>query len=342
MPITLDGTLGVGTPGITLAGSAITASANQLNNASEDMDAENRIINGNFFYWQRGTSFSTNVYGADRWVNSFNGGTVTQSQQAFAHGDMLGVNNPALYLRQSVSGQTLTSHYAATTQRIEGFRSYAGQTITVMGWARRFSGTGNMVIEGEQIFGVGGSATLSGISPTTITLGATWAPFAAVMTIPSVTGKTIGTGNPALWLNFWISGGSDYSSRNNAMGLQTIAVDFWGIHIRQGTWSVADVTLYRERDRATELALCQRYFEASITYIYGAAVPAGQQPLGGIYFATPKRAVPTFAWGAELQSVNASSRTVDFITTIGARAYVTAVATGNTAYTTYISFDAEV
>ena len=259
MPITLDGTLGVGTPGITLAGSAITASANQLNNSAEDVNSENRVINGDFGVWQRGTSFSTSVYGADRWVHGFLGGASTQSQQAFAHGDMLGVNNPALYLRQSVSGQTLTSQYSILTQRVEGFRSYAGQTITVMGWAKRFSGTGNMVIEAEQAFGSGGSASVSGISPTTITLGATWAPFAAVMTIPSVTGKTIGTGNPALWFNFWISGGSDYSSRNNAMGLQTIAVDLWGIHVRVGTWAAADVTLYRERDRPTELALCERY-----------------------------------------------------------------------------------
>lgn len=293
MPITLDGTSGVVTPGITLGSTAITASASQLNNASEDMNSENRIINGNFIIWQRSLSSSAAGFvAADRWANGFSGGTVTQSLQSFTIGEVLGNNNPYYFLRQAVSGQTLAAHYALTYQPIEYARTYAGQTVTVMGWAKRGSGTGNMVVEGMQNFGTGGSpsASVTGISPTTVTLGATWAPFAVVMNIPSVTGKTLGTNNND-WMGFqfWTSAGSDYNARANSLGLQTIGVDYWGIHIRIGTWTTADVPLYRERGSGTEYALCQRYCSIVYAQIQGGAVGAMITPW---YTPVTMRAVP--------------------------------------------------
>jgi hypothetical protein len=242
----------------------VTASVRQLNSSGEDVNSENRIINGDFGVWQRGTSFTTAVYGADRWVNGLVGGTVTQSRQAFALGDALGSTQPVYFLRQAVSGQTLASHYANTTQRIEGVRTYAGQTVTVLGWAKITSGTASMAVEASQSFGTGGSpsAAVTGISPTTVALTATWAPFAVTLTVPSVSGKTLGTdNNDHLALNFWTSAGSDFNARTNTLGLQAISVDLWGIHIRVGTWIAADADFYRPRDPGTELALCQRYFQ---------------------------------------------------------------------------------
>jgi hypothetical protein len=193
---------------------------------------------------------------------------------AFTLGDTLGIVSPTYHLRQTVSGQTLASHYASTGQRIEGVRTYAGQTITVLGWAKRASGAGNMAVEGIQNFGTGGSpsASVDSISPTTVTLGATWAPFAVVLTIPSITGKTLGSNlNDYLQVNFWTSAGSNFNARTNSLGLQTIGVDLWGIHIRTGTWTAADADLYRPRDPGTELALCQRYFEVISGQISGTA-----------------------------------------------------------------------
>lgn len=37
---------------------------------------DNRIINGDFGIWRRGTSHSGSGYGADRWRNDLRGGTV--------------------------------------------------------------------------------------------------------------------------------------------------------------------------------------------------------------------------------------------------------------------------
>lgn len=228
------------------------------------LDAENRIINGAFDFWQRGTSFTASAYGADRWVNGNSGGTVTQSRQAFTLGDTLGSNNPTYFLRQTVSGQTLSSSFALTLQRFENVRSYAGQTITVLGWARRSSGTGNMVVEAEQAFGTGGSpsANVNAISATTVTLTGSFAPFAVTMTIPSITGKTLGTsGTDGLNISFWTSGGSDYNARTNSLGLQTIGVDLWGIHVKVGTHATAATDLYKQPELGPELARCQRYYQ---------------------------------------------------------------------------------
>ena len=282
MPITLDGTLGVGTPGITLAGGAITASANQLNSSAEDVNSENLIINGDMSIWQRGTTTSLNAFAADRWANGFVGGTVTQSQQAFTLGDTLGVTQPRLFLRQSVSGQTLPAHYALTVQSVEGVRSYAGQTITVLGWARRSSGaTGNMAVEFAQFFGAGGggSPSVTGIGATIVTLTGAWAPFAVVVNVPSVTTKTLGaTGNDTLQLFFWSSAGSNFNARTNSLGLQTIGVDLWGIHIRVGTWIAADAALYRPRDPGTELLLCQRYCQTITVSAQGPSAGSSSVP----------------------------------------------------------------
>jgi hypothetical protein len=285
----------------------VTANVRQLNSSSEDVNAENRIINGDFGVWQRATSGTANGYtAADRWVNGLVGGTVTQSRQAFALGDALGSTQPIYFLRQAVSGQTLASHYANTTQRIEGVRTYAGQTITLLGWAKITSGTANMAVEASQSFGTGGSpsAAVTGISPTTVALTATWAPFAVTLTVPSVSGKTLGTGNnDHLALNFWTSAGSDFNARTNTLGLQTISVDLWGIHIRVGTWTAADADLYRPRDPGTELALCQRYCSEVRVFAGGPVAGVAVSPW---YTPVIMRATPSVSVFSAGTSFNAS------------------------------------
>jgi hypothetical protein len=250
------------------------------------LDPENRIINGAFDFWQRGTSYTLDEYGsADRWLQYRNGGTVTQSRQAFAAGDTLGSNNPTYFMRQTVSGQSTAGNFAFVGQRIESVRSYAGQTITVLGWARRSSGSGNMVVACGQGFGTGGSPSANvDITPQTITLTSSWAPFAATFAVPSISGKTLGTnGNDNITVLFWTSAGSDYNASTNSLGIQTIGVDLWGIHIKQGTHTTSAVDLYRQPELGPELARCQRYYEKSyaLTTNPGTATAVGIKYSGG-------------------------------------------------------------
>lgn len=276
----------------------------QINAANAD--TENRIINGDMGIWQRGTtSTSAGYVAADRWQNAIVGGTVTQSRQAFTLGDTLGTTQPAFFLRQTVSGQTLASHVALIRQPIEGVRSYAGQTITILGWAKRSSGAGDMAVCMDQVFGTGGSpsASVLAISPATVTLTGSFAPFAVVVSVPSVTGKTLGTNNnDYLLANFFTSAGSDFNSSANSLGLQTIGVDLWGIHIRQGTWTAADADLYRPRDPGTELALCRRYCNVG-TLIYQVSYSTtGNAIAATTSLGVPMRIAPTITVGSNSSS----------------------------------------
>jgi hypothetical protein len=249
------------------ASGGTTATVNGIPLRPGVLDPENRIINGAFDFWQRGTSFTGGVYTADRWRGNQNGGTVTTSRQAFALGDTLGSNSPTYFLRQTVSGQSASNNAGLIVQTIEGVRSYAGQTITILGWARRSSGSGNIAVSLDQSFGTGGSpsAYVSGTGQT-VTLTGSFAPFALTFAIPSVSGKTLGTNNnDYIVLNIWTSAGSDYNVGSNSLGLQTIGVDLWGIHIKQGTHTTSAVDLYRQPELGPELARCQRYYQIYTT-----------------------------------------------------------------------------
>jgi hypothetical protein len=283
---------------ITDASGGNTASINGIPLRQGVIDPENRIINGAFDFWQRGTSSTSGGYvAADRWINFADGGTVTQSRQLHTIGDKFGNNTPQFYLRQTVSGQSTTGHLAVTGQTIEGVRSYAGETITVLGWARRSSGAGNMVIEATQLFGTGGSPSenVFSISPTTITLTSGWEPFAVVINVPSIAGKTLGTnGNDHLGLNFWTSAGSDFNARTNSLGIQTIGVDLWGIHIKLGVHTADATALYKQPELGPELARCQRYYETGNLFGQGGYSGVANWSLGGnSIFATQKRSTPT-------------------------------------------------
>lgn len=307
---------------------------------------EDRIINGDFAIWQRGvpSSSASGYVGPDRWINSILGGTVTQSLQSFTMGDTLGSNCGFYYLRQTVSGQTLPTHYGITSHRVEFVQSYAGQTITVLGWARRASGNGNMAVEAEQGFGAGGSpsATVWGISPTIVPLTSSWAPFAVVINVPSITGKVLGTTDFGFFgLNFWSSGGSSYNSRTNSLGLQTIGVDLWGIHIRMGAWTSATTSDYRLRAYADEIHLCQRYYEALHVGFMGCATgPGGLSGTYGNFY--PKRTTPVATVISVSESVNLSTATMNVWSPTAYRYYGSSGAAGNMYASAIWSFAAEI
>ena len=285
------------------ASGGTTATVNGIPLRPGVLDPENRIINGAFDFWQRGTSSTAAGYLADRWTNTISGGTVTSSRQALSAGDTFGNNNPVYFMRQTISGQSTSAHRATIRQPIEGVRNYAGQTITVLGWARRSSGSGNMAVEMAQDFGTGGSpsSSVTAISPTTVTLTGSWAAFAVTMSVPSISGKTIGTdGNDNLSLNFWTSAGSDWNARTNSLGLQTIGVDLWGIHIKQGTHTTSAVDLYRQPELGPELARCQRYYwrlsaddSVDVQNYFGVAVGDGTNAYCPIQFPVQMRTTPT-------------------------------------------------
>ncbi|MCB1381138.1 MAG: hypothetical protein KDK89_22625, partial [Alphaproteobacteria bacterium] len=221
-----------------------------------------------FQIWQRGTSQTAVLYGSvDRWNLWYGGGeTASLSRQTFTAGTVLGKNNPKYYMRFGVVGTANANGLAIAAQRIEDVRSYAGQTITVLGWARRASGSGSVSVEMEQIFGTGGSPSsgVNEIGSTKVALTTDFEPFAVQIAVPSITGKTIGMTTPGyINLMFWGSGGSDYDSRTDSLGNQTIEIDLWGVHIRLGEHTTDACDEYFAPSEAAELADCRWYYRTN-------------------------------------------------------------------------------
>jgi hypothetical protein len=155
-----------------------------------------------------------------------------------------------------------------------------------------------MAVEGVQQFGTGGSpsAAVASISPTTVTLTGSFAPFAVVMTVPSITGKTLGTnGNDHFQIHFWASGGSDWNARTNSLGIQTIGVDLWGIHIKLGTHTTDAVSLYKQPELGTEFNRCRRYFQQMYVNSLSLVIytPNGDTRGQSMTLPTPMRGTPT-------------------------------------------------
>lgn len=221
----------------------------------------NRIINGDFSVNQRAFSSTTTTltYGQDRWRLVASDGTVTYSAQAFTAGNPITGQEPINYARLVTTGQTLTSAEAALIQPIEDVRTFAGQQVTVSFWAKSASGTPKIAIEFEQRFGSGGSP--SGIVQTyggQATISTSWARYSVTFTVPSISGKTIGTdaNSSSVWAKLYVSAGTALNARTGSLGIQTNTFDIWGVQVEAGSTASA----FERRPQQVELALCQRYY----------------------------------------------------------------------------------
>jgi hypothetical protein len=267
----------------------------------------NRIINGNFDIWQRGTSFTGNEYGADRWFHGRVGTTHTASRVAFTVGQTAVPNEPTYLCRTVVTSVAGAGNYALLEQRIESVRTFAGQQITISFWAKA-DATKNIAINMVQNFGTGGSPSANaGISGTKVSIGATFQKVTVTATLPSISGKTLGTNNnSALNLNIWFDAGSTYNGDTDSLGQQSGTFEIAQVQIEPG----AVATPFEQRPIGTELALCQRYFEAGSTRIAMYASSGGAQPVGSIFY-SPKRANPIMSASAQ-SYVNASAIAFNF------------------------------
>jgi len=229
---------------ITDANAGNTTSINGVTPNSSNVVGKNKIINGNFDFWQRGTTASYSVqssqYLSDRWhMRTTATANVTTSRQSFTVGQTDVPNNPKYFYRWDI-----TSHTTGTgilEQRIEDVSTFAGNTFTLSFWAKCNSSQ-TMSTAYQQIFGTGGSATVTrtGLS---CSLTTSWQKFTHTFTLPSISGKTI-------------AGGNDYLNIRFNMPNAVCTVDIAQVQIEAGSAA----TEFEHRPYGTELSLCQRYY----------------------------------------------------------------------------------
>jgi hypothetical protein len=245
---------------------------------------KNKIINGDFGIWQRGTSNSSGVadtYLADRWKISFSGTptTFSQSQQAFSAGTAPVAGYEAAFFHRIAVTTVGTATGVILMQPIEDVRTFAGQTVTLSFWAKGDSSRTPSSILLQQNFGSGGSGAVntSVSSPTTIT--SSWTRYSYTFNLPSISGKTIGTSNYLLvYLAMPVASSSSFDSWGWQLEAGSVVTPF----VPAGGGSVG-----------AELALCQRYFESTraTSPIFG--VQAITNGLNGLTFMVRKRASAT-------------------------------------------------
>jgi hypothetical protein len=219
---------------------------------SPNIAGKNKIINGDFGIWQRGTSFTAaEGYTADRWVGGSNA-TITFSQQSFTPGTApVAGYEGSFFIRQAKSaGGTFTD----IRQRIEDVRTFAGQTVTLSFWAKVATGTASIEPYYVQNFGSGGSGSVAS-TVTAQTINTSWARYSFTFTLPSISGKSIGTSN---FLEI-------YATR--CVTSSAVTIDTWGVQLEAG--SVATAFQTATGTIQGELAACQRYyFRNTATQVY--------------------------------------------------------------------------
>lgn len=237
----------------------------------------NKIINGNFDVWQRGTSttFSAtnNAFGymADRWIGQVFGGSsgtgnaqVQVTQQAFALGQTAVPGEPRFFQRvQALVLPTLggTGGMIRTRQSIEGVRTLAGQTVTVSFYAKADSAR-TMALMLIQSMGSGGAPSPISGQGQTFAVTTAWQKFTITLPLPSLSGKTLGTaGDDVVEVAFYLYK-NDNTLANDTLGqvgtYTTAAyLDLSQVQVEAGVLA----TPFEFRQLSAELALCQRYYE---------------------------------------------------------------------------------
>ncbi|WP_432719830.1 hypothetical protein R0381_003665 [Jeongeupia wiesaeckerbachi] len=270
----------------------------------------NKLINGNFDFWQRGTSIAAGTgsrYCADRWVSNSSGSTIAVSRQTFAPGQTLVPSEPTYFQRVVVASVAGANNQATIAQPIESVRSCAGRKVTRSFWAKADAAK-SIAVEFAQNFGSGGSPTVTGIGAQKIALTTNWTYYTITADIPSIAGKTIAGGDDYLAMFFWCDAGSSFDGRTASLGQQSIVLDLAQVQLEVG----AVATSSEERPAQVELALCQRYFQKTyhqntvpangaggglafglVANCYAGQAGSNSQPMAVWQFDVEMRATPT-------------------------------------------------
>jgi hypothetical protein len=198
----------------------------------------NRIINGNFDFWQRGTSTTAtgNTYLADRWLSSYStGGTVSQETSSLPTGSR--------YAWKFVA--SASNSFLQMGQQIEygNCIDFQNTTVTISFMARAVTATAGstaLIFRTRTIAGVDGVCVFTGTNvDSALTLTTSWTRYTVTRTLPATFGS--------LSLEFVLG---SHVSGDGIMLAQ--------VQIEPGTVA----TPFERRSYGQELALCQRYFEA--------------------------------------------------------------------------------
>lgn len=221
----------------------------------------NLIINGAMNVAQRGTSFSSSGYTLDRFTINLSGATATTTSENVTVGGESGL--PVQFRKYLKYNVTTGNNNATVQHKVEDVTSVPEGKVTLSFYAKGTNPNGGSVmVYVSQIFGSGGSSEVAVTNPAeSINLTSSWQRFTITLNVPSISGKTVGTGS-----YFWILiGQPSGDTSTNAWEL-----DITGVQLEVGTVA----TEFEHRSFGEELALCQRYYYEVDSKGTGGSYPA--------------------------------------------------------------------
>jgi hypothetical protein len=236
--------LAVGANGETLVADSSTSTG--LRYQGNFAAGKNKVLNSDYSIWQRGTTFTfsgSGGYSADRWLVDGDRTSMGASRQTFTPGTAPVAGYEGEYFLRWTPGTS--GSFSNLQTKLEDVRTFAGQTVTLSYWAKCSTGTLTNEPYYIQRFGSGGSADAS-VALATSTITTTWTRFSQTFTIPSISGKTIGTNNCLVLLPLRLAAGT------------TTTVDVWGMQLEASNTATAFQTATGTIQG--ELAACQRYY----------------------------------------------------------------------------------
>lgn len=192
----------------------------------------NKIINGNFDVWQRGTSFSAgNIYTADRWAA---GGATGQTVNRVADHPTAGSSGYCLEIANTSGSQWLY-------QRIESIniRDLVGKTVTASCWVKTVVAGGGAQLMVVRANGVDDWSGSTDIGASVYTSSTSWTRLTYSFTVTAAMAN-------GLMLRVITSGG--------AGGAATVRVAMVQLEVGPAA------TSFEHRPYGLELVLCQRYY----------------------------------------------------------------------------------
>jgi hypothetical protein len=335
-----------GIPAANLTGTLPAIDGSNLTGLSSG-SAKNIIINGNFDIWQRGTSFAAAAdatYTADRWKYQKSGAmvhTVSRSTDVPTQAESGHLSNYSLLATVTTAdGSIGAGDYCTLTQRMEGYNSFPihDKTITISFWVKA---------TGTNVTGVY-CCTLASSGhnqnyPTEYTINSanTWEKKTVTLTIDTSAGTWGATNTYGMAVIFPIVAGSTYQGTNETwnttnFGVGTSGMQTTALGTTSNTFQIAQVQLeagsvasdFEIRNHATELAMCQRYYEHCACSVRVMAHAANNYNNSAINFAVQKRITPTIAQYTAGSSVNGTCGSANS-TPQGFRFELTTLASGD-------------
>jgi hypothetical protein len=268
-----------------------SGSGSGTNISASGSAAKNKLINGNFDFWQRGSTFGyrnpsteSDRYNADRW-KLVNSGSVA--------GDRLGIqinrlplglgdlDESSAYSKYGLEMAIGTGGYTAGSytylfQRVEGIEHLPRGTATVSFYAKASIGNAKLGVSFRRDFG-GGTApdyATTGVERNSqkvpgfvMNVPTNWTRFSHTFSLPDCAGGILGTGgNDGPEIQFYLRAGSDLVGEDvteainpNIAGTSSYSISIAQVQLESGSVS----SLFEPNEKSAEFTACQRYYQTN-------------------------------------------------------------------------------